>query len=115
LDIEVLELINKCLISKWLFKLLSEEGMWQQLLHNEYLKNKTLAQAEEKTTNSPFWKGFMCVKIYFFTTVTFKVGNRNISGFGKMFGWVIPSLRSSTHQCITLSNGKNVLVSTALS
>jgi hypothetical protein len=47
LGIEVLELINKCLINKWLFKLLSEEGMWQQLLHNEYHKNKTLVEAEE--------------------------------------------------------------------
>jgi hypothetical protein len=28
LGIEVLELKNKCLLSKWLFKLLSEEGMW---------------------------------------------------------------------------------------
>ena len=29
LGIEVLELKNKCLLSKWLFKLLTEEGMWQ--------------------------------------------------------------------------------------
>jgi hypothetical protein len=40
LGIEVLELKNLCLLSKWLFKLLHEEGMWQQLLHNKYIKNK---------------------------------------------------------------------------
>jgi hypothetical protein len=54
LGIEVLELKNKCLLSKWLYKLLSEEGMWQQLLCNKYLKNKTLAQVEVKPTDSPF-------------------------------------------------------------
>jgi hypothetical protein len=62
LGIEVLELKNKCLLSKWLFKLLSEEGMWQQLLFNKYLKNKTLAQVEAKPTDSSFWKGLMHVK-----------------------------------------------------
>jgi hypothetical protein len=40
LGIEVLELKNKCLLSKWIFKLLFE-GVWQQLLHNKYIK-KTL-------------------------------------------------------------------------
>jgi hypothetical protein len=25
-----------CLLSKWLFNFLSEEGMWQELLHNKY-------------------------------------------------------------------------------
>jgi hypothetical protein len=50
-----------CLLGKWLFKLLHEEGMWQQLLHN-YIKNKTLAHVEVKPTNSPFWKGLMRVK-----------------------------------------------------
>ena len=29
LGIEVLELMNKCLLSKWLFKLIDEEGVWQ--------------------------------------------------------------------------------------
>ena len=32
LDIDVLELKNKCLISKWLFNLLNEEGVWRELL-----------------------------------------------------------------------------------
>ena len=62
LGIEVLELKNKCLLSKWLFKLLTEEGMWQQLLLNKYVKNKTLAQVEVKPMDSPFWKGLMRVK-----------------------------------------------------
>jgi hypothetical protein len=37
-----LDVQNRCLLSKWLFKLLNEDGVWQQLLRNKYLKNKTL-------------------------------------------------------------------------
>ena len=33
LGIEVLELKNKCLLSKWLFKLLNEQDVWQELIH----------------------------------------------------------------------------------
>jgi hypothetical protein len=49
--------------------------MWQQLLHNKYIKNKTLAQVEAKPTDSPFWKGLMRVKPEFFKRGKFKVGN----------------------------------------
>jgi hypothetical protein len=44
LGIDVLGLKNKCLPNNWLFKLLTEEGMCQELLHKKYLSNKTLAQ-----------------------------------------------------------------------
>ena len=55
LGVEVLELKNKCLLSKWLFKLLNEEGVWQELIHNKYLNSKTLSQVTAKPTDSPFW------------------------------------------------------------
>lgn len=73
LVIEVLEIKNMCLLSKWLFKILPEEGMWQQIIKNKYLQGKTLSQVEAKPTDSPFWKGLMRVKDMFFT-------------FGEMFG-----------------------------
>jgi hypothetical protein len=56
LGIAVLELKNKSLLSKRLFKLLSKEGMGQQLLHNKYLKHTTLAQTEAKPTDFRFGK-----------------------------------------------------------
>jgi hypothetical protein len=52
LGVEVLVIKNKCLLSKWLFKLLNKEGVWQELLHNQYLKNKTLLQVTTKPTDS---------------------------------------------------------------
>ena len=75
LGVEVLELKNKCLLSKWLFKLLNEEGVWQELLQNKYLQSKTLAQVEAQPTDSHFWKGLMRVKEDFFSRGSFVVGN----------------------------------------
>ncbi|WVZ64243.1 hypothetical protein U9M48_013795 [Paspalum notatum var. saurae] len=43
LGVQNLYIQNKCLLSKWLFKLCNEDGMWQSLLRNKYLSNKTLS------------------------------------------------------------------------
>ena len=75
LGIEVLELKNMCLLSKWLFKLLNEEGVWQELIHNKYLQTKTLSQVTARPFDSPFWKGLMKVKDDFFSRGFFKVGD----------------------------------------
>jgi hypothetical protein len=58
LGIEVLEVKNKCLFSKWLFKLLNEDGVWQELLRNKYLHGKTLSQVTTKPLDSPFLERF---------------------------------------------------------
>jgi len=73
LGIHNLELQNKCLLSKWLYKLLNEEGLWQQLLRNKYLKDKPLGSCTKKPTDSHFWKGLMKVKDTFMSFGTFKV------------------------------------------
>jgi hypothetical protein len=52
LGIEVLDIKNICLLSKWLFKLLSEEGVWKELLQTKYLGSKTLVQVEAKPNDS---------------------------------------------------------------
>ena len=76
LGIENLEVKNRCLLSKWLYRLSVEtEGMWVQILRNKYLRTKTLAQATARPTDSPFWKGLMRIKITFFQRVKFIVGN----------------------------------------
>jgi hypothetical protein len=81
LGIEVLELKNRCLLSKWLFKILHEEGTWQEILCNKYLSTKTLAQVEVKPTDSQFWKGLMEVRDDFFRRGRFVVGNGNTIRF----------------------------------
>jgi len=44
LGIAYLWITNKCLLSKGLFKLLNEVGIWQILLRNKYLSSKCLSQ-----------------------------------------------------------------------
>jgi hypothetical protein len=62
LGIVDLDIQNKCLLSKWLFKMSNEEGVWQDILKKKYFRNKTLAQVERKKGDSHFWSGLMEVK-----------------------------------------------------
>ena len=52
LGITNLEFQNICLLSKWLFELLNEEGMWQTILKRKYLGNKVLSQVAKKSEDS---------------------------------------------------------------
>jgi len=70
-----LEIQNKCLLSKWLFKLLNEDGIWQELIRNKYIKNKTLSQVTKKPRDSHFWMGLMGVKEQFLRLGRFKVSD----------------------------------------
>ena len=65
LGVQNLDIQNKCLMSKWLFKLCNEDGLWQQLLRNKYIRDKTLGNCSKKPTDSHFWKGLMNVKTEF--------------------------------------------------
>jgi hypothetical protein len=39
-----LDVQNICLLSKWLYKLLNENGVWQSMIKKKYLQNKPLSQ-----------------------------------------------------------------------
>jgi hypothetical protein len=47
LGIQNLEVQNQCLLSKWLFKLVNEEGLWQTILRNKYLTRQTIGKVEK--------------------------------------------------------------------
>jgi hypothetical protein len=81
LGVEVLELKNRSLLSKWLYKLINEDDIWQELLHKKYLNSKSLSQVTAKPTDSHFWKCLMNVKDDFFSRGSFVVGN----GLGTRF------------------------------
>jgi len=57
-----LEVQNKCLLSKWLFKLFNEDGLWQKVLWEKYVKDKCLSQIKKRPGDSQFWSGLMEVK-----------------------------------------------------
>ena len=52
LGVQNLDIQNKCLMSKWLFKLCNEDGLWRQLLQNKYSRDKTLENCSKKSTDS---------------------------------------------------------------
>jgi hypothetical protein len=48
---EVLDVKNRCLLNKWLFNLINEQGVWQELVHNKYLsKNHYLKSKASRHT-----------------------------------------------------------------
>jgi hypothetical protein len=49
--------------------------MWQEILHNKYLHNKTMSQVQVEPTDSPFWKGIMHGIDEFFQREYFTVGD----------------------------------------
>jgi hypothetical protein len=57
-----LDTLNKCLLSKWIVKLLNEDGLWQQVLTKKYLRGRMLSQVAKKKGDSHFWAGLMEVK-----------------------------------------------------
>lgn len=75
LGIKNLDLQNKCLLSKWLFKLVNEDGIWQSMLRNKYLKRHTLSKVSFRPGDSHFWSGIMKVKDLFFNLGSFVLGN----------------------------------------
>jgi hypothetical protein len=75
LGIRDLDIQNKALLSKWLYRLLTTDGTWQQLIHNKYLNAKTLSQAFWKSGDSHFWARLMKVKHDFWRFGTFTIRN----------------------------------------
>jgi hypothetical protein len=75
LGIHDLNIKNTTLLSKWLFKLLTSDDIWQQLLRNKYLGSKPLVQVEWKTGDSHFWCSLMKVKQDFLRFGAFKIKN----------------------------------------
>jgi hypothetical protein len=61
--------------------------MWQELLQNKYLRQKTLSGVQAKPTDSPFWKGLMGVKDVFFSVEGFsRLVMVKLLIFGKTYG-----------------------------
>ena len=76
-----LEIQNKCLLSKWLFKLFNEDGLWQDVLKKKYVKDKCLSQIEKRPGASHFWSGLMEAKDLLLQHGKFKVNGGHQTRF----------------------------------
>jgi hypothetical protein len=86
LGVTNLEIQNKCLLSKWLVKLCNEDGLWQQLIRNKYLRNKIIGEVQKRATDSHFWKGLLNVKHQVMQLGKFKIKMESKRGSEKIFG-----------------------------
>jgi hypothetical protein len=73
LGIHDLEVKNTALLSKWLARLLTEDGVWQTLLRRKYVGSKAISQVVWNPGDSHFWAGLMTVKKHFFPHGSFSI------------------------------------------
>jgi hypothetical protein len=75
LGVHDLEVKNLALLGKWIFKLLTENGVWQTLLKRKHIGSKALSQVLWKPGDSHFWAGLMASKKFFFPHGTFSIND----------------------------------------
>ena len=73
LGIHDVQVKNEALLSKWLFKLLTEDGVWQTIPRNKYLGHKAVSHAYWKPGDSHLWAGLMAAKKHLFRFGSFAI------------------------------------------
>jgi hypothetical protein len=115
LGIHNLDIKNTALLSKWLFKLLTTEGTWQQMLCKKYLGSKPLSQVQWKNGDLHFWASLLKVKRDFLRFGTFIIQDGSQVSF-----WEDKRLGQSTlrqqYPCLyNIARHKQVTVAEVLS
>ena len=72
-----LDVYKKYLLSKWLFKLINEDGLWQKLLRRKYLRNRTITQVDSMPGDSQFWQDLIKAESKFLRLGRFNLGDRS--------------------------------------
>jgi hypothetical protein len=88
-----LQVKNIAHLGKWLFKLLTEDGMWQTLLKRKYVGSKALSQVFWKPGDSQFGVGLMAAKPNFFRFRHFLIKDASQIRF-----WEDKWLRNASHR-----------------
>jgi hypothetical protein len=73
LGVHDLEVKNRALLGKWLARLLTEDGIWQNILRKKYVGEKAISQAQWKSGDFHFWARLMSTKKYFFLHGSFSI------------------------------------------
>jgi len=55
-------MMNVSLLCKWWWKLEHEEGIWQDIVRQKYMKNTCVFQVRHKSSNSLVWNDLIKVK-----------------------------------------------------
>jgi hypothetical protein len=76
-----LDVMNISLLTKWLWKLESENGIWQDLIQRKYLHNSPLCLAKAKQGSSQFWRNLMAIKDEYCSLRSKCIGNGGSTSF----------------------------------
>lgn len=57
-----LKYMNINLLAKWIWKLETSDGIWQDIIRSKYTRGKPLIMIEKKQDDSYFWKGMLNIK-----------------------------------------------------
>ncbi|WVZ90623.1 hypothetical protein U9M48_036908 [Paspalum notatum var. saurae] len=106
---------NITLLSKWLYKLLTSNGTWQQLIRNKYLGSIPLSQVEWRPGDSHFWSGLLRAKWDFLRFSSFQVRNGSQVLFWEDI-WLGPTpLRSQYPSLYNIARPKSTTIAEVLS
>jgi hypothetical protein len=75
--------------------LLTEDGVWQNLLRRKYIGSKAGSQVNRKPEDSHFWAGIMATKKHFSYMVLSPLGMDHRLGFGRINGWDLPHFKNN--------------------
>src|SRR5436190_2233900 len=105
---------NTALLGKWLYKLLTEDGVWKTLLRRKYIGSKALSQVCCKPGDSHFWAGLMATKKHFFRFRSFNIKDGSEIRFweDKWLGGA--TLRDQYPALYTIARHKNDTIATVM-
>jgi hypothetical protein len=110
LGIQNIDVQNRCLLSKWLFKLINENGLWHNILRHKYLRNQTIGHVQRKSGDSHFWSGLMKVKESFLSLGHFTLNNGDNIRFWEDKWLGTTTLQYQFPELYSIVHRKNVLV-----
>jgi len=86
LGIKSIRKMNISLLCKWLWKLETEDGVWQQIINFKYLKNDSICTVKHRQTNSAIWSDLLKIRDVYLQGRKMKVGNGQKTLFWKIYG-----------------------------
>jgi hypothetical protein len=81
LGIKDLRRQNISLLTKWWWKLETQDGLWQQIVKPRYLRNKSVASVSSRFSDSPCWKSLLLVKETYLARRRIKMNSGNLVRF----------------------------------
>jgi hypothetical protein len=99
-----LNIHNRCLLSKWLYKLINEDGVWQNLL-GKYLKDRTITQVQYMLGDSHFLACLMKVRDEFLSLESFWLGDGSQIHFSEGLKILYPSIYNIARKMSATGHG----------